>query len=246
MGPVLRNADGSTPRVVLDGTSAPRVLVVDDERSIAELLSMALRDERWEVRTAGSGAEAIEVAREFCPEAVVLDVMLPDIDGLEVLRRLRAEKPLLPVLFLTARDDVADRIAALSVGESHYLTKPFSLGEVAGRLREVLPPSSRPMPDAGLLAVGDLVLDEKTREVSRGGERVHLTGSEFELLRCLMHQPGRMVSKAQIIDRVWQYQIGVQGDMVDLYISYLRRKIDRGRKPMIHSVKGEGNLLESG
>lgn len=246
MGPVLGDADGSNPRVVLDGISAPRVLVVDDEQSIAELLSMALRDEGWEVRTAGSGAEALEAAREFCPDAVILDVMLPDIDGLEVLRRLRAERPLLPVLFLTARDGVADRIAALAVGGSRYLTKPFSLSEVAGRLREVLPRRSRAMPDDGLLVVGDLVLDEKTRQVSRRGERIHLTGSEFEMLRCLMRQPGRVVSRAQITGSVWQYQIGGQGDIVDLYISYLRRKIDRGREPMIHSVTGEGYLLEPG
>lgn len=185
MGPVRPDADGDTPRFVLDGNPAPRVLVVDDEPSIAELLSIALRDEGWDVRTAGNGADALAAAEEFRPDAVILDVMLPDLDGPEVLRRLRAEKPQLPVLFLTARDDAADRIAALTAGGSHYLTKPFSLGEVAERLRGVLPRSSRPMPDGGSLVVGDLVLDEETRDVSRGGRQIHLTASEFEPLRCL-------------------------------------------------------------
>ena len=226
-----------------DGT-ALRVLAVDDEHSITELLSMALRYEGWDVRTAATGTDAVRTAREFRPDAVVLDVMLPDMDGLEVLRRLRAESPLLPVVFLTARDAVTDRIAGLTAGGDDYVTKPFSLEEVAARLRALLRRTNRAVADDGLLVVGDLTLDENSHEVTRAGQEIRLTATEFELLRYLMRNPRRVLSKAQILDRVWQYDFGGQGNIVELYISYLRRKIDKGHEPMIHTLRGAGYMLK--
>jgi two-component system, OmpR family, response regulator len=224
--------------------SALRVLAVDDEFSITELLSMALRYEGWDVRTAADGAEAVRVARDFRPDAVILDVMLPDMDGFDVLRRLRADNALLPVVFLTARDAVSDRIAGLTAGGDDYVTKPFSLEEVAARLRGLLRRTSRAVADDGLLVVGDLTLDENSHEVIRGGQEIRLTATEFELLRYLMRNPRRVLSKAQILDRVWQYDFGGQGNIVELYISYLRRKIDKDREPMIHTLRGAGYVLK--
>ncbi len=224
-----------------------RVLVVDDEPSLTELLSMALRYEGWEVRTAGDGSAAVRAAREFRPDAVVLDVMLPDFDGLEVLRRLRAEQTDVPVLFLTARDAVEDRIAGLTAGGDDYVTKPFSLEEVVARLRGLLRRAGMvaARTDAQLV-VGDLSMDEDSREVRRGGELIALTATEFELLRYLMRNPKRVLSKAQILDRVWNYDFGGQANVVELYISYLRKKVDAGRPPMIHTMRGAGYVLKPG
>ncbi|SDH07917.1 response regulator transcription factor [Klenkia brasiliensis] len=222
-----------------------RVLVVDDELPIRELLSLALRYEGWDVTTAADGAEAVRAARETRPDAVLLDVMLPDVDGLQVLGRLRADLPQLPVVFLTARDAVEDRVAGLTAGGDDYVTKPFVLAEVVARVRGLVRRTLRG-PDDGLLVVGDLVLDEETHEVTRGGEDVVLTATEFELLRFLMRNPRRVLSKAQILDRVWQYDFGGQGNVVELYISYLRRKVDAGRPPMIHTLRGAGYVLRPG
>jgi len=226
-----------------DGTPI-RVLVVDDEATLAEVVSMALRYEGWEVRSADNGLAATRIARDFRPDIAVLDVMLPDMDGLEVLRRLRAESPELPVLFLTARDAVEDRIAGLTAGGDDYVTKPFSLQEVVVRLHALLRRSKlvTSRSDA-LLVVGDLTMDEDSREVRRGGEPIHLTATEFELLRFLMANPKRVLSKAQILDRVWNYDFGGQANVVELYISYLRKKIDAGRPPMIHTMRGAGYVL---
>jgi two-component system OmpR family response regulator len=222
-----------------------RVLVVDDEPALAELLSMALRYEGWEVRTAGDGLGAVRGARDFRPDAVVLDVMLPDFDGLEVLRRLRAEQADMPVLFLTARDAVEDRIAGLTAGGDDYVTKPFSLEEVVARLRALLRRAGMAtVRTEALLSVGDLTMDEDSREVRRGGDLVTLTATEFELLRYLMRNPKRVLSKAQILDRVWNYDFGGQANVVELYISYLRKKIDAGREPMIHTMRGAGYVLK--
>jgi two-component system OmpR family response regulator len=240
----MPNADRGGPRLVRHDGTPLRVLVVDDEFSIAELLSMALRVEGWDVRTAADGAEAVRVAAAFTPDAAVLDVMLPDMDGFEVLRRLRAGNALLPVVFLTARDAVSDRIAGLTAGGDDYVTKPFSLEEVAARLRGLLRRTSRAVADDGLLVVGDLTLDENSHEVTRGGQEIRLTATEFELLRYLMRNPRRVLSKAQILDRVWQYDFGGQGNIVELYISYLRRKIDKDREPMIHTLRGAGYVLK--
>jgi two-component system OmpR family response regulator len=228
----------------IDGTPV-RVLVVDDEPALTELLSMALRYEGWEVKTSGDGLHAVRTARSYRPDAVVLDVMLPDLDGLEVLRRLRADGTDVPVLFLTAKDGVEDRVAGLTAGGDDYVTKPFSLEEVVARLRGLVRRSgvlqSR---DEALLTVGDLTMDEDSHEVRRAGELVHLTATEFELLRFLMRNPRRVLSKAQILDRVWNYDFGGQANVVELYISYLRKKIDAGHEPMIHTLRGAGYILK--
>jgi two-component system, OmpR family, response regulator len=227
-----------------DGT-AIRVLVVDDEPSLAELLGSVLRYEGWETRTAGTGGDAVSIAREFQPDAVILDIMLPDFDGLEVLRRLRAETPGVCVLFLTARDAVEDRIAGITAGGDDYVTKPFSLEEVLARLRGLLRRANLTRAHTeGLLTVGDLTMDEDAREVRRDGELIELTATEFELLRFLMRNPRRVLSKAQILDRVWNYDFGGQAHVVELYISYLRKKVDAGRPPLIHTVRGVGYVLK--
>lgn len=224
-----------------------RVLVVDDEAPLAELLSMALRYEGWEVRSAGDGTGAVRMAREFRPDAVILDVMLPDMDGLAVLSRLRREFSEVPVLFLTARDSVEDRIAGLTAGGDDYVTKPFSLEEVVARLRGLIRRSgTAAVRSESTLVVGDLVMDEDSHEVSRGDVSIHLTATEFELLRFLMRNPRRVLSKAQILDRVWNYDFGGQANVVELYISYLRKKIDAGRTPMIHTRRGAGYLIKPG
>ncbi|MGY5031945.1 response regulator transcription factor [Streptomyces sp. 900116325] len=224
-----------------------RVLVVDDEAPLAELLSMALRYEGWEVRSAADGASAVRMARDFRPDAVILDVMLPDTDGLSVLGRLRRDLSEVPVLFLTARDSVEDRIAGLTAGGDDYVTKPFSLEEVVARLRGLIRRSgTATVRSESTLVVGDLVLDEDSHEVSRGTASIHLTATEFELLRFLMRNPRRVLSKAQILDRVWNYDFGGQANVVELYISYLRKKIDAGRTPMIHTRRGAGYLIKPG
>ncbi|MEZ7007431.1 response regulator transcription factor [Streptomyces sp. AD55] len=225
--------------------SPVRVLVVDGEQSITDLLSMALRYEGWRIRSAGDGLGAVRAAREFRPDAVVLDMMLPDMDGLSALGRLRRGLPDVPVLFLTARDAVEDRIAGLTAGGDDYVTKPFSLEEVVARLRGLIRRSGAAdrRPDS-VLVVGDLTLDEDSHEVTRGGVDIHLTATEFELLRFLMRNPRRVLSKAQILDRVWSYDFGGRANVVELYISYLRRKIDVGREPMIHTRRGAGYLIK--
>jgi two-component system, OmpR family, response regulator len=226
--------------------SPVRVLVVDDEAPLADLLSMALRYEGWEVRSEGDGGAALRSARDFQPDAVVLDMMLPDVDGLEVLSRLRRDIPDVPVLFLTAKDGVEDRIAGLTAGGDDYVTKPFSLEEVVARLRGLMRRSGVTASRAeSLLVVGDLTLDEDSHEVTRGGQSIHLTATEFELLRYLMRNPRRVLSKAQILDRVWSYDFGGQANVVELYISYLRRKIEAGRAPMIHTRRGAGYLIKA-
>jgi two-component system OmpR family response regulator len=227
----------------LDG-SPVRVLVVDDEPNLTELLGMALRYEGWEVRSAGTGMQAVRAAREFDPDAVVLDMMLPDFDGLEVLRRMRADNPNVPVLFLTAKDAVEDRVSGLTAGGDDYVTKPFSLEEVVARVRALMRRTTMAVTSSdSVLVVGDLTLDEDSHEVHRGGDEIHLTATEFELLRYLMRNPRRVLSKAQILDRVWNYDFGGQANVVELYISYLRKKIDAGREPMIHTMRGAGYVL---
>ncbi|MGI5487150.1 response regulator transcription factor [Microtetraspora malaysiensis] len=233
-----------TPELVRPDGTPVRVLVVDDEPDLVEVLGAVLRYEGWEVRSAADGTAAVTAAREFRPDAVLLDVMLPDIDGLEVLRRLRAESPHVCVLFLTARDAVEDRIAGITAGGDDYVTKPFSLDEVLARLRGLLRRAGMARTSNGSrLVVGDLTMDEDAREVTRGGELVELTPTEFELLRFLMCNPRRVLSKAQILDQVWSYDFGGQAHVVELYISYLRKKIDTGRPPLIHTVRGVGYVL---
>ncbi|MFT4224882.1 response regulator transcription factor [Micropruina sp.] len=235
---------GNEPLTRPDGTPI-RVLTVDDESSLTELLSMAMRYEGWEVATAGSGLDAVKVAREVRPDAIVLDMMLPDFDGLEVMRRVRTEQPDVPVIFLTAKDAVDDRIGGLTAGGDDYVTKPFSLEELIARLRGLLRRTGATTLHPGSqLVVGDLVLDEDSHEVTRAGDEIQLTATEFELLRYLMRNPRRVLSKPQILDRVWNYDFGGQANVVELYISYLRKKIDANRAPMIHTLRGSGYVLK--
>jgi two-component system, OmpR family, response regulator len=231
---VMRRADGNPVRV----------LVVDDEPVLAELVSMALRYEGWDIATAGDGASAIASARENPPDVVVLDVMLPDMSGLDVLHKLREQIPGLPLLLLTAKDSVEDRIAGLTAGGDDYVTKPFSLEEVVLRLRALLRRTGVTETGGAKIVVGDLVLDEDSHEVTRGGEVIALTATEFELLRFMMRNAKRVLSKAQILDRVWSYDFGGRSNIVELYVSYLRKKIDSGREPMIHTLRGAGYVLK--
>ncbi len=232
---VMRRADGSPVRI----------LVVDDEPVLAEMVTMALRYEGWDVTATFDGASAVVAARDVRPDAVVLDVMLPDMSGLEVLSKLRDHLPGLPVLLLTAKDAVEDRIAGLSAGGDDYVTKPFSLEEVVLRLRGLLRRNGiRAADNTAQLIVGDLVLDEDSHEVTRGGEAIFLTATEFEVLRFLMHNPRRVMSKTQILDHVWSYDFGGRSNIVELYISYLRKKIDSGHAPMIHTLRGAGYVLK--
>lgn len=222
-----------------------RALVVDDESSISDLVSIALKYEKFEVRTASSGRDAVVAAREFDPDVIVLDIMLPDFDGIEVMKRIRTEQKDIPVLFLTAKDDVKDRIAGLTAGGDDYVTKPFSIEELVARIRGIVrrtlvASTSREDPE---IRVDDLVLNEETYEVFRGETRVELTATEFELLRYLMRNPKRVLSKAQILDRVWSYDFGGRSSIVEIYISYLRKKIDTLGPALIHTVRGVGYVI---
>ncbi len=222
-----------------------RALVVDDESSISDLVSIALKYEKFEVRTASSGRDAVAAAKEFDPDVIVLDIMLPDFDGIEVMKRIRSEQKDIPVLFLTAKDDVKDRIAGLTAGGDDYVTKPFSIEELVARIRGIVrrtlvATTSHEDPE---IRVDDLVLNEETYEVFRGDNRVELTATEFELLRYLMRNPKRVLSKAQILDRVWSYDFGGRSSIVEIYISYLRKKIDTLGPALIHTVRGVGYVI---
>ncbi len=235
----------ATERLTRADGAPVRVLVVDDEPTIAELLATALRYEGWDVERAHTGTAAVRLAESFAPDAVVLDIMLPDLDGIEVLHRMRDARPHVPVLFLTAKDSVGDRIAGLTAGGDDYVTKPFSIEELVARLRGLLRRAGVAQASRdSVLTVGDLELDEESHEVRRGGEEVQLTATEFELLRFFMRNPRRVLSKAQILDRVWHYDFGGQANIVELYVSYLRRKIDNGRPPMLHTLRRVGYILK--
>jgi two-component system, OmpR family, response regulator len=222
-----------------------RALVVDDEPVLAEMISMTLRCEGWQVLIAGDGATAIKLARDDPPDVVVLDVTLPDVSGMEVLEQLRDQQPELPLL-LTTHDPAVDRIARLSAAGDDYIGKPFSLEELLMRLRALLRRTgiSSAAYEARVI-VGDLVLNEDSHEVTRGGRPITLTVTEFKLLRFLMRNAGRVVSKNQILDRVWSYDFTGRSGIVELYISYLRRKIDSGREPVIYTLRGSGYVLKA-
>lgn len=235
--------DADSTFVRPDG-SAAHLLVVDDEDVLAELLGAALRHQGWQVRTASNGWEALEAARDFDPDVVVLDIQMPGLDGMETLERLRKTRPHLPVLFLTARDAVADRVAGLRAGADDYVTKPFDLDEVIARIDALLRRAGMSAQTARhVLTVGDLELDEDSHDVSRAGDPIQLTNTEFEVLRHLMENPNTVLSKSQILDRVWSYDFGGQVNVVELYVSYLRKKIEADRPPMIHTVRGAGYML---
>jgi two-component system OmpR family response regulator len=228
------------------GQPQPKVLVVDDEASIRALLSATLRLTGFDVKVAGGGREALSAAADFAPDLVVLDVMMPDLDGFEVAQRLRTSGRPVPVLFLTARDSVEDRISGLTVGADDYVAKPFSLEEVVLRIRAILRRSlgeQQQLVDGGVLRYADLEMDEDAHEVRRGGHRVDLSPTEFNLLRYLLTNAGRVVSKAQILDRVWNYDFGGDGRIVESYVYYLRRKVDKWDPPLIHTVRGVGYAL---
>ncbi|GHS90008.1 response regulator transcription factor [Cellulomonas hominis] len=228
-----------------------RLLVVDDEPNIRELLATSLRFAGFEVHSAADGASALRLARQVEPDLVVLDVMLPDMDGFTVTRRLREKGQHVPVLFLTARDDTADKVTGLTVGGDDYVTKPFSLEEVVARIRAVLRRTHPGVADEGsVLRYADLELDEDSHEVRRAGQVVELSPTEFKLLRYLLLNPGRVLSKAQILDHVWQYDWGGDANIVESYISYLRRKVDQVTTadgtsvvPLIQTKRGVGYLL---
>jgi two-component system OmpR family response regulator len=223
------------------------VLVVDDELNITELVSMGLRYEGFEVSSAPDGRGALRAIREFKPELMILDVTMPDIDGFEVVRRMRAENVWTPVIFLTARDATEDKVTGLTVGGDDYLTKPFSLDELVARVRAMVRRNNLaagPAP-SGVLQYADLVLDEDRLEVVRGGRELSLTPTEFRLLRFLMLNAGRVVSKPQILDHVWEYDFGGDGNVVETFISYLRKKVDVEDPALIQTVRGFGYTLRA-
>jgi two-component system, OmpR family, response regulator len=220
-----------------------RLLVVDDEKTILELLSGSLRLAGFEVTTAASGAEAVRAAASRRPDLVLLDVMMPDGDGFEALRRMRSAGIEVPVIFLTARDEEPDRVNGFDLGADDYVTKPFSLNELLGRIRAVLR-RSRPGDPGSRLCVADLELDEDAHEVKRAGAVIDLTPTEYRLLRFLMLNAGRVVSKDQILDHVWEGDPARDGNVVEPCVSYLRRKVDQGQQlRLIHTVRGFGYVL---
>jgi two-component system, OmpR family, response regulator len=225
-----------------NGPSAVRLLVVEDEQTILELLSGSLRFAGYDVVTAASGAEALRAVAASRPDLVLLDVMMPDGDGFEVVRRMRSSGPYPPVIFLTARDGVPERVAGLALGGDDYVTKPFSLDEVVERIRAVLRRAGRPAA-ATRLRVAGLELDEESHEVWRDGTLVELTPTEFRLLQFLMLNAGRVLSKAQILDHVWGHNPAAAANVVEPCVSYLRRKVDQGDPRLIHTIRGVGYVL---
>ncbi|MEV6432673.1 response regulator transcription factor [Nocardia sp. NPDC051463] len=224
-----------------------RVLVVDDEPMIVELLSVSLRYQGFEVDTAVDGAQALDKARSFRPQALIVDVMMPGMDGFGLLRRLRADGIGAPVLFLTARDEVQDKVAGLTLGADDYITKPFSLEEVVARLRVVLHRSGHhaPVRESSRIRFEDIELDDDTHEVWKAGEPVPLSPTEFTLLRYFMVNAGTVLSKPRILDHVWRYDFGGEVGVVETYVSYLRKKVDTGNERLIHTLRGVGYVMRA-
>ncbi|MEY8210216.1 response regulator transcription factor [Corynebacterium sp. MNWGS58] len=222
-----------------------KVLVVDDEANIVELLTVSLKFQGFDVRSANSGTDALRIAREFRPDAYILDVMMPGMDGYELLQKLRSEGLEGPVLYLTAKDGVESRIHGLTIGADDYITKPFSLEEVITRLRVVLRRGNvqEDSAEESSISYADLTLNDDTHEVTKAGELIELSPTEFNLLRFMMLNKEVVLSKAKILDNVWHYDFGGDGNVVESYISYLRRKIDTGDMPLIHTVRGVGYVL---
>ncbi len=220
-----------------------RVLVVDDEPNIADVVAMALRYSGFDVETAGDGTTALRLVREFDPHLLVLDVMLPDIDGFALAERLGAERSRRPIVFLTARDTTADKVRGLTIGGDDYVTKPFSIEELIARVRAVLRRSGQGDSTGGRLVFEDLELDEDAHEVRRGGELVELTPTEYRLLRYLLLNPNRVLTRAQILEHVWRYDFGGDARVLETYISYLRKKLHALGPPLIHTVRGVGYAL---
>jgi two-component system OmpR family response regulator len=231
-----------------NGASQARLLVVDDEPDIVELLSATLRYAGFDVASATSGRQAMEEARRFRPDLVLLDVMMPDLDGFEVLRRMRGEGTRVPVLFLTARDATEDKIKGLTLGGDDYVTKPFSLSEILARINAVLRRVGGSAVNGvtpARITFADVELDDDTHEVWKAGQPVALSPTEFKLLRYFMVNPGRVLSKAQILDHVWQYDFGGDAGVVESYVSYLRKKVDTGEPRLIHTLRGVGYVMRT-
>jgi two-component system OmpR family response regulator len=223
--------------------SKQRILVVDDEPSIVDSVATSLRYEGFEVEQATDGRRALEMAQENTPDLIVLDIMLPDLDGIEVTRRLRADGLRVPVLFLTARDSLEDKVAGLTVGADDYVTKPFALVEVIARVHAILRRTGAEDEEDGLLRFADLELNESSHEVTRAGHSIQMTATEFNLLRYFMLNPRRVLSKSQILDHVWHYDFGGDGNVVETYVSYIRKKTNRHGPPLIHTVRLVGYAL---
>jgi two-component system OmpR family response regulator len=236
---------GNTGGVSADVRPEARLLVVDDEPNIVELLSASLRYAGFEVATAGGGQQALEVARAFRPDLLVLDVMMPGLDGFGVVSRLRGEGQRMPVVFLTARDATEDKVNGLTLGGDDYITKPFSLEEVIARIRAVLRRvgNTADGANAGRLTFADIEMDDETHEVWKAGELVPLSPTEFKLLRYFMQNVNRVLSKAQILDHVWNYDFGGDMNVVESYVSYLRRKVDTSEPRLLHTLRGVGYVL---
>jgi two-component system OmpR family response regulator len=229
-----------------NGTPAGnRVLVVDDEPSIVDVISMALRYQGFTVETAGSGHEAISAVTRFKPHLMVLDVMLPDMEGFDVAERLGAQRAGVPIIFLTARDATEDKVRGLTGGGDDYMTKPFSLEELVARIRTILRRTGQAAAESGRLVFEDLELDEESHEVTRAGEDIELTATEYRLLRYLMLNPRRVMTRAQILDHVWDYDFGGDGRVLETYISYLRKKLDAHGPSLIRTVRGVGYALQA-
>jgi len=233
------NNDGGRPQ------NGARVLVVDDEPNITELLAMALRYEGFTVKTAATGRAAVSAVTQFSPALVILDVMLPDIDGLEVLKRLNAGGHKVPIIFLTAKDATEDKVHGLTIGGDDYVTKPFSIEELMARVRVVLRRHGTAGADGGRLTLADLEMDDEAHEVRRGPHIVELTTTEYRLLRYLLINAGRVLTRSQILDHVWHYDFGGDASVLETYISYLRRKVDKFKPPLIQTVRGVGYVLRA-
>jgi two-component system OmpR family response regulator len=241
MGPMA--ATQTSPAQTSGKQTEAKLLVVEDDANILELLSASLRFAGFDVSTATSGSAAVSAAKEHSPDLVVLDVMLPDLDGFEVIRLMREGGTRTPVVFLTARDGTDDKIRGLTLGGDDYVTKPFSLEELTARIRAVLRRTSAGDESPSRLVFADLELDEETHEVYRAGQRVQLSPTEFKLLRYLMLNANRVLSKAQILDHVWKYDFRGDDNIVESYISYLRRKVDNVQPRLIHTLRGVGYVL---
>jgi two-component system OmpR family response regulator len=228
---------------VADDSDRLRVLVVDDEPGIVDVVSMALRHHGYEVAAVETGARALVEARDWRPHAMVLDVMLPDMEGFEVARRLAAQRAEIPILFLSARDTTSDKVRGLTTGGDDYVTKPFSLEELIARLRNILRRSGAAAEQSSRLRFADLELDEDTREVTRGTHQIELTATEYRLLRYLLLNPRRVLTRAQLLDHVWSYDFGGDARVLETYISYLRKKLDAHGPPLVHTVRGVGYAL---
>ena len=220
-----------------------RVLVVDDEPNIVDVISMALRYQGFEVASAGNGRDALTAVSDFKPHLLVLDIMLPDMEGFDVAKRLGGERADLPIIFLTARDATEDKVRGLTSGGDDYVTKPFSLEELVARIRTILRRSGIAEQNSSRLTFADLELDEDTHEVTRGGRDIELTATEYRLLRYLMLNPRRVLTRAQLLDHVWNYDFGGDARVLETYISYLRKKVDVDGPPLIHTVRGVGYSL---